>query len=211
MSMVESRQSSRCLSNLEVPTSLELCLLALVPLIHRSQVTYDARIHFRFGLAMRTLLLPARQIPVVGADAEDRGDREVGQVVVGADLAHEALDGLRIGCCLAQVDVQYGASGVFGLEVVLEFEDLPDVVGVVDRQLGRVGIEGRFRCLGGAGVGTGDLRVPPTVELGEPVGGPLGRRRLEVVHVARLFLKLHEALSQNLQRMVKGFREKTLG
>ena len=85
--------------------------------------------------------------------------------------------------------MQSGAPGVPGLKVVLEFEHLPDVVGVVDGQLGRVGVErlapaGLWRC-----VGAGDIGVLLSVQPSQTIAGPLSGCGFEVVQIAGLFLE----------------------
>ena len=65
----------------------ELLLLALVPLADRAQVADDARVDFRLVPAGRAGVPLAAQVAVLGADAEGRCEREVGQTVVAIGTA----------------------------------------------------------------------------------------------------------------------------
>jgi len=125
---------------------------------------------------------------VIRADRKRRRQADVRQLVVLEHFLDQSLGDFRIRNPLAQVEVQDGPSGVETLQIVLQIERLKNVIGKADRQLTGV------RVVGDIVAGAGDIRVFFPVQLSQPVAGPLGGRRLQIVEVAGLFLDLPELI-----------------
>ncbi|ETJ02804.1 MAG: hypothetical protein Q605_AUC00935G0002, partial [Actinomyces urogenitalis DORA_12] len=120
----------------------------------------------------------AGEVAVSGADGEGRRDGDVGGTEGSQAPAHQLLADLRRGDSLVHVQVQHGAAGVLGLQLLLHLLSLEGVVGVADRKLGGVGVVGV-----GLGASLEDLRETTAVLLGEAVGRALGGGGLQVVEV----------------------------
>ena len=72
---------------------------------------------------------------MLGTDAEGWREGEIGDTVVFGDLADQVLRGGGVIDALAKESVEYRATGVEGLEVVLKIEGIENVAGVADRKL----------------------------------------------------------------------------
>ena len=136
----------------------------------------------------------ADQVSVDGADGEGRRDGDVGRAEGGQGAAHQLLAGSGRGDALVHVQVQDGAAGVLGLELLLHLLGLEGVVGVAHRDLGGVRVVGV-----GLRSGLEDAGVALAVLLGEAVGGALGRGGLEVVEVAGGLLELDHLVAHVVQ------------
>ncbi len=90
--------------------------------------------------------------------------------------------------------MEHRAARVLALELLLQLQRLEGVVGKADRQLGGVGIVGRF-----CGTGLEDAGEPLAILAGEAVGGPFGRGCLQVVHMAGLLLEEQQPFSDVVQ------------
>ena len=179
-----------------------LALLADVEGLHGAEVAHDARPHLaldRLGARVQLgalgagLVLPG-QVAVDGADGEGGRDGDVGGAEGGQAPAHELLAGGGRGDPLVHVQVQDGAAGVLGLELLLHLLGLEGVVGVADGHLRRVRV---VRI--GLGAGLEDTGEAPAVLLGETVRGSLRRSRLEVVEVTGGLLELHHLVTHVIQ------------
>ena len=179
-----------------------LALLADVEGAHRAEVAHDARPHLaldRLGLGMELGALVAgevlsHEVAVDRADGEGRRDGDVRRAEGGQGAAHELLAGGGRGDALVHVQVQDGAAGVLGLELLLHLLGLEGVVGVAHGDLGGVRVVGV-----GLRSGLEDAGVALAVLLGEAVGGALGRGGLEVVEVAGGLLELDHLVAHVVQ------------
>jgi hypothetical protein len=117
-------------------------LFAVVPLLYRSQVSDHPGVNFGFTVAVGTAGLLAGEIAVGRTDRKGGRQGEIGQMVIVRNFADQRFDGFDVADLLSQKQVQYGAAGVFGLQVVLEHQGFENIVGMVHRQLGGVGVIG---------------------------------------------------------------------
>lgn len=135
---------------------------------------------------------------MVGTDRKCRRESKIRKPVAAADGADQGLDRLVIFNPLAREDMDNGAARVFALELVLQVQVLENVVGIVHRELSRIGVEwlalAAFEVIERAGAY--DVRILVPVELRQAIARSLGGARFKVVAVARRFLEFQEAAPQ---------------
>ena len=139
-------------------------------------------------IALRTEVVAPREVAVLRADRESGRDRDVGKAEIRERAAHEIPAGFRRTHCLVHVEVKHRAARVLSLQIILTFERLKGIVREVDGELRAVGVIGVLRR---ARLQDAGEALP--VFLRKAVRRAFRRRRLEVVHVVRLFLEFHEA------------------
>ena len=128
----------------------------------------------------------AGEVAVHRADREGRGDGDVGGAEGGQAAPHQLPAGAGRGDVLVHVQVQDGAAGVLGLELLLHLLGQVRIVGESDGDLGGVRVVGV-----GVRPGLEDAGEAAAILLGEAVGGALGRGGLQVVQVAGGLLEVH--------------------
>ena len=114
--------------------------------------------------------------------------------------ADEFAAGLGVAHAFAHVEVEDGAAGVHGLEVLLLFEGFEGVIGVADGEHGGVGVVGGIGEAGLQDVGEAFL-----VFAGEAVASTLGGGGLQVVEVPGFFLEVNEAGTDVVEQLVGHF------
>jgi len=108
-------------------------LLALVPLLHRTQVSDYPGINLGFDPTGRAVWCFTSQIPVVRANGKRRGEGKIGQPVSVAHRFDERANRARVGSRFAQKGVQHRPAGIFCLQLILKIQHFKNVVGIVYR------------------------------------------------------------------------------
>ncbi len=76
-----------------------------------------------------------------GTYTESGGKGEVRETKPGYHFLDQPFKGFSVAYPLPQVNMKGCPTRIFGLQIVLEYERLEDIVRVVNRELGRVGVE----------------------------------------------------------------------
>ena len=127
-------------------------------------------------------------------------------MIIFTDFSYQGLDRTRIGYALARIGVENGAARIFGLNVILAIERLENIISEIDGELRGIRIERFGRPLPDIVlIGTDDLRVFSLVSPCQAVGGPLCRRRFEIVVVTRFLLELDQSVAHKVQDLSSKF------
>ena len=125
---------------------------------------------------------------------ERRRNRDVGKPEIRQNAPDQIAAGFGRGNGLVHVKMQNSPARVLSLQVILHLKRKEGVVRKVHRQLRAVRV---IRVRGRARLN--DVREALAVFLGKAIGRSFSRRRLEVVHVIRLFLERDELRANVIQ------------
>ena len=178
-----------------------LGLFARIPLIHGSEIAHGTRPDLALGVAFGTFLVLSADIPVALADTESRGEGKVGKAKVFGYSFNQSPGCLVGRHSLAQKTVQDGTAGVFGLEQILPFESCEDIIRIAHGKLGAVGVVGNTGARAVEMVVELHVREQALVDPRQSVTGSLGRRRLEIEYISRLFLVIGKLLPHEIQNL----------
>ena len=182
----------------------EFRLFPGIPLLDGPQVSHDPGIDLCFFVAMGAYVLASLQVTVGRAHAECGGQGEIGEFETGGDFFDQTFHDVHITDFFAQIDVEDRSAGVSALQVILKFKGFKNIVRVVDRQLGGVGVKRVASRLICRFIGTHHIRVCPFVQHGQSITGPFRRRGFQVEYVAGFRLKGAEYVPHK----IKGFKGK---
>ena len=108
-------------------------------MLDRAQVSDDPGVDLGLAATGRAGRLLAGEVPVLRADGEAGTQGVIGKVERLCDPSHQALGGLRARVAFPEEGVEDRATGVAGLQWILEAEGLPRHALVCERHVG-VGI-----------------------------------------------------------------------
>ena len=106
------------------------------------------------------------------AHGERGGDGKIWYAVVVGDRRNQAPARPPVLYCFTYECVENGAAGVSGLKFLLKIKRVKDVIGMIDGELGGIGVE---RNIGPAG---DDIGIMLFVVQGKPETGTFRRSRL---------------------------------
>src|SRR3989344_6576812 len=167
-------------------------LIFLARLLIEAGAVHDAE----FLVALGAIIILSLEIAVFRADREGRSDGDIGQAEIGKDTPHQIAAGLAGTVLFIHIAMEHRPAGISGLQAVLQFQHLEYIIRVADRYLRRVRIIGRLRR-----TGLQDVRETLAVLFGEAIRRPFSRRGLEVIKIARFFLKVLDLFAHKIKNL----------
>ena len=161
----------------------ELLAFAVIPVLYRAVVTGDTAVDLGLSAAVRADSLFSGKVTVIRANGIGGRQRVIGQLVVLSYLTHKGGGSLPIRQFFSEEGVEYRTAGIKRLELVLYIKCGEHIFGVAYRQMAGIGIVGCCPLMR-----RDDVREMYLVMFGKPVGGGLGRGRLQIVKISVLLL-----------------------
>ena len=98
-----------------------------------------------FHVASRAEMILPLQIAMLGANGESWSDSDVGQMIIFQNGFNQLAARFGVADSFPHIKMENGSAGVFGLQFILQFQRFKSVAGVLQPNLGGVGVVRRFR------------------------------------------------------------------
>ena len=155
---------------------------------------------------MRTGFHLPRQISVGLTDGIGGRQGIIGQLIVDGNGAHQRCRRLPVRKLFPQKRVEYGSRGIQGLQLVLNIQSFKNIRGIINRQVGGIGVIRRVSLFSRRF----DGREPFPVMLCQTIRRALRRRGLQIVQIPVLLLVVGKPLPHVVQHLFcKGLSPRT--
>ena len=178
---------------------LVLLAFSVVPVLDRTVISRDTAVNLCLFSADRTCKVLAGEIAVVRTDRIRRGQRVVRQFVVLCNLPHKGSCCFPVRQFFAKERMEDSSRGVQRLQIILNIKRRENILGIVHRQMGAVGVVRGISLM----ACSLDIRPFCTVVFCQTVCGRLRRSCLKVVQIAVLLLVIRKTLSHMVQNFFR--------